>query len=420
MHSPFLTLALRCLLALPLLNLPCRAARVAVLDFGTGAEAGSLAFLSQTLPSALIEPLSAQPGIEVVERSQLAKILQEQQLSLTGAVLSDSERALVPADILVMGQYGGRLEALQVQVRVVDGKSGAVRGAFSRQGSLQDILSAMPTIAAQVAVAARGETSGTLTLRTTPSGAAVWLDGRPLGRTPLVDQKIAAGSHHLRIELAGHRDWSDSVTIEPSTPAERVVSLEVDDDRSGLWLQGGGSMGSFARAFEDPRGPVWSGDLGLLARSRRVGVQMVYEFPTERGYDVSYPVPWSVQTSTRTLTGPMAHLQVVADALQSGPAAIHLGAGLTYTFLEVSPLDHTAYLAETKEVGLLGAIGSVGIRWRLHRLVEILAETQASTTFDEVTVTDIAERDLFTTTSTTSQFTLQSWSARVAARFRIL
>lgn len=420
MPSPILSILFRFVAAISIAATPVLATRVAVLDFGSGSETGSPQFLAQTLPNALVEPLSTQPGIEVLERSQVSRILQERQLSLTGAALPDSTRAVLPADILVMGQFSGGMDALQMHVRLVECQTGTVKGAFSRSGTLQDILASMPTIAAQVAQAARGENTGTLTLRTRPAGATVLLDGRILGRTPLLDQKIAAGAHSLRIEIEGYRDWSDSVTIVSGTPSERSVDLEADDDRSGLWIQGGGSMGGFARDFEDLRGPLWTGDIGILARSRRLGVQMMFEFPTERTYEVTYPVPWSTQTNTRSLTGPTVHLQLVGDPLQSGPAALHLGAGLCYTRLDVSPQDLSDDLGTAKEVGFLGAIASAGVRWRLHPVVELLAETQASTTFDEVTVTDVTERDLFTTTTTTTKFTLQSWSARVAARFRIL
>lgn len=419
MNPHTLPAVLRSILAVAVACAPSLAIRVAVLDFGSGTENGSLQFLAQTLPNALVEPLSAQPGIEVVERSQVARILQERQLALTGASLSDSTFSLLPADILVMGQFGGGMDALHMQVRLVESGTGTVKGAFSRSGTLQEVLAAMPTIAAQVAQAARGENTGALSIRTRPAGATVLLDGRLLGRTPLVDQKIAVGSHALRIELDGHRVWTDSVTIASAASVERNVELQADDDRSGLWIQGGGSMGTFARGFEDPSGPYWSGDLALLARSRRVGVQLGFEFPTERVYDVTYPVPWSTRTDSRTLSGPTWSLQLVGDVLQAGRVAFHLGGGVTYSRLEISPVDMSSDREDSKTRGILGGIASAGARWRLHQVVEILAETQAGTSFDEIEVVDITGRDLFAPGTTTREFTLQSWSARVAARFLI-
>lgn len=420
MNSSCSPLLFRCLLTVAVAAAPGMATRVAVLDFVSGTDSGSLQFLAQTLPNALVEPLSTQSGIEVVERSQVTRILQERQLSLTGVSLSDSARSLLPADILVMGQFSGGMDALRMQVRLVESGTGTVKGAFSRSGSLQEVLASMPTIAAQIAQAARGETTGTLSLHSRPAGATVLLDGRVLGRTPLLDQKIAVGPHTLRIELKGYQDWSDSVTIVSGTPSDRSMDLVTDDDRSGLWIQGGGSMGGFARDFGNLTGPVWSGDIGILARSRKLGVQMVYEFPTERKYDVSFPVPWSTQTMTRSLTGPTGHLQLVGDVFQSGPAAIHLGVGFFYSRIELSPQDLSDKSELTEEVGMLGGIASAGVRWRLHRAIEILAETQGSSSFDEFEVVDVTGRDLFTASTTTTQFTLQSWSARVALRFHIL
>jgi hypothetical protein len=220
--------------------------------------------------------------------------------------------------------------------------------------------------------------------------------------------------------MDGYKSWSDSVTIETAARLEKTIALVEEDDRSGLWLQGGGSMGGFTRGFEDPRGPIWGGDLGILARSRRLGVQFLYEFPVSREYDVTFPVPWGERTLTRVVRGPVMNLQLVGDILQAGRSAFHVGGGIYYSPAMVSPLDLSDPYRSEKEVGLLGAVASAGVRWRLHGRVELLAETQASTSFDEVVVTDITERDLFTTSTTTSSFTLQTWSARIAARFRIL
>ena len=59
-----------------------------------------------------------------------------------------------------------------------------------------------------------------MTAATATAGAAVALDGAPLGVTPLdVTVPAAARSVQLRVELAGHRPWTQTVSLD--APIER-------------------------------------------------------------------------------------------------------------------------------------------------------------------------------------------------------
>ena len=67
---------------------------------------------------------------------------------------------------------------------------------------------------------------GSLQVLSRPSGATVRLDGRVVGRTPLVISDVRAGSHDVRIELAGFRGWLTSVDVRPGARARVAASLE--------------------------------------------------------------------------------------------------------------------------------------------------------------------------------------------------
>jgi hypothetical protein len=59
-----------------------------------------------------------------------------------------------------------------------------------------------------------------------PSGARVFVDGTAVGVTPLQLPTIAAGTHMIRIELAGFRPWATSVTVTSGQRTRVAASLE--------------------------------------------------------------------------------------------------------------------------------------------------------------------------------------------------
>jgi hypothetical protein len=54
----------------------------------------------------------------------------------------------------------------------------------------------------------------------------VWVDGSPAGVTPVVVPSVAAGTHAVRIELAGYQPWSATVSVTAGQRARVAASLE--------------------------------------------------------------------------------------------------------------------------------------------------------------------------------------------------
>ena len=50
-------------------------------------------------------------------------------------------------------------------------------------------------------------------VQSAPSGAAVFVNGQPVGSTPVVLKDVPVGSRALRIEAAGYQRWSAAVTV---------------------------------------------------------------------------------------------------------------------------------------------------------------------------------------------------------------
>jgi serine/threonine protein kinase len=59
-----------------------------------------------------------------------------------------------------------------------------------------------------------------------PSGAQVYVDGRIVGRTPLVLPDVNPGDHSVRIALPGHQRWATTVNVGPGSRSRVAASLE--------------------------------------------------------------------------------------------------------------------------------------------------------------------------------------------------
>jgi hypothetical protein len=55
--------------------------------------------------------------------------------------------------------------------------------------------------------------TGQLTVQSTPRGATVFIDGKPVGETPMSSVRIRAGSHAVWLELPRHQRWTASVQV---------------------------------------------------------------------------------------------------------------------------------------------------------------------------------------------------------------
>ena len=67
---------------------------------------------------------------------------------------------------------------------------------------------------------------GSMQVLSRPPGAEVVVDGRAVGRTPLVLAEVQAGRHEVRIELPGFRPWATTIEVGAGERARVAASLE--------------------------------------------------------------------------------------------------------------------------------------------------------------------------------------------------
>lgn len=67
---------------------------------------------------------------------------------------------------------------------------------------------------------------GVLSIVSNPGVAEVYLDGRPIGQTPLYLPQTLIGSHTLKLSKSGCADWTGNVTISEGQIAEVTATLQ--------------------------------------------------------------------------------------------------------------------------------------------------------------------------------------------------
>jgi hypothetical protein len=67
---------------------------------------------------------------------------------------------------------------------------------------------------------------GTVYVDSRPRGARVFLDGKMVGVTPIRIPDVAIGSHVIRLQLEGHRDWSTSARVVAGEEERVTGSLD--------------------------------------------------------------------------------------------------------------------------------------------------------------------------------------------------
>lgn len=100
---------------------------------------------------------------------------------------------------------------------------------------------------------------GILLVKTNVPGAMIFLDGEPLGKTPL-EEDVAPGTHEMRVSLEGMKDYTSEVTITRGQRTKALVRLNPTPSRTSAWVSlgfavalfaGGGVVGGLALSLDD-------------------------------------------------------------------------------------------------------------------------------------------------------------------------
>jgi TolB-like protein len=207
-------------------------------------------YLEGIIRGVLLFDLSSQPGVEMVTRTDLDAILQEQELQVS-ALAADPQAAarvgkLLGADYLVRGEYAALGGEVQVTLRLLEVAGGRTLS-FMERGSSENLLHALAEQVLQrltgrpaalqseqkerSILSLQDEKPGKISLHSALIDAEIFLDEEFAGyttgneRQPFVLDGVLPGRHRLRIHLGDFgvvkepeitfHDWEQTVEVQP-------------------------------------------------------------------------------------------------------------------------------------------------------------------------------------------------------------
>ena len=66
---------------------------------------------------------------------------------------------------------------------------------------------------------------GTLKVNSNPQGAKVYIDGTYKGTTPLTISRVRAGTHQIKVKMAGYETWMENVYVSPNGISQVYATL---------------------------------------------------------------------------------------------------------------------------------------------------------------------------------------------------
>jgi serine/threonine-protein kinase len=158
-------------------------------------------------------PLTPTPETLALQPGQAGVLRIESEPSGARVTVNGEARGRTPLRLadLPFGSYRVRVEqrGYEAQAREVSLSAGAAAG------ELRFVL-ARPAAPVQ----------GGADVVSTPPGASVSVDGRPVGTTPLTGLKLRPGKRRLEVALEGHETWAETVDVAAGESGRIEVRLE--------------------------------------------------------------------------------------------------------------------------------------------------------------------------------------------------
>jgi TolB-like protein len=188
---------------------------VAVMNF-TNNGSRSLKFLVKSLPESISTSLANQRKIRIVERNNLKEILGEIELEQTGLIdTGDVSRAgkIAKADILILGSISGNNNNVTIIIKAVNVESGQVITGKIIRGNAANILDKASALSKVLGSVISGKGIAKLSVSSNTKNSNVYIDGVLLGKAPIVEYKVTAGKHTVKVVADDHIDYDTTVNL---------------------------------------------------------------------------------------------------------------------------------------------------------------------------------------------------------------
>ena len=190
--------------------------RIAVLPLTDTNSASKREEYGEAIAGMLMTELINGKIFQVVERSEIDRIMKEMAFQISGAVDAGTAKQLgelLGVDIMVLGTVAKFGSLVETDIRLIDTESGeALLAEHESSQSAREIRNMVSNLAQKIAQRYLGRLADTVQITSEPSGANVIIDGIQAGQTPLT-KSLSRGPHQIRIVKENYSDWQRTVQV---------------------------------------------------------------------------------------------------------------------------------------------------------------------------------------------------------------
>jgi TolB-like protein len=174
-----------------------------------------------TLTDRLRSMLVRTHAFNVVDRGKMSEILDEQGFQMSGCTSTEcavEAGKVLGVEQMVSGTIGRIGKMYTIDIILIDVTTSKIIKSLTRDytGEIEGLVAQMKSIADELAgrQGTQKTASGAYTVSSSPSGAAIFIDGEEVGVTPKKIKDIPVGAHVLKIEKEGYTSVEGKIIIE--------------------------------------------------------------------------------------------------------------------------------------------------------------------------------------------------------------
>lgn len=190
--------------------------RIAVFPFADTNAAAKQAGNGEAIAGMLMTELINSKTFQVVERSEIQRIIDEIGLGQGGIIDASTAKEIgkiYGVDNLVFGSVAKFGSLVEADIRLVETESGEALLAdnASCRGE-SEIRNMVKLLSRKIEKRFLGQFHQELTIESTPAGAKVFINGKAEGETPLVT-RLAPGSYAVKLQKTRYESWEKTVAV---------------------------------------------------------------------------------------------------------------------------------------------------------------------------------------------------------------
>lgn len=202
--------------------------RIAVLPFTDTNAAAKTEGFGEAIAGMLMTELINGKVFQVIERSEIDRIIKEMSLQISGMVDSKTAKQLgeiLGVDILVFGNSAKFDRLVETDIRLIDTQSGeALLAEHASSQSGVEIRNMVESLARKIENRYLGRFVEKVTIASNPDAATVYIDGVMEGVTPLT-KNLGQGMHKIRIVKENYNIWEQTIVV---IKGENTISAALD------------------------------------------------------------------------------------------------------------------------------------------------------------------------------------------------